>query len=934
MQADFRISGCRWCLVVGTLLLLMACGQNGDPQARMQRAKGYFVQGDYRSSSIELKNILSEEPANRDARLLLARVHLKHYEGELAEKEIRKARELGAGKDDYLVPQARAFYMLKAYDRLLNEINVDELSNDDAKAEALILRGNASRELEQYDEAMQAYTAALKLDGQLTAPLVGMATVELANDNPQAARGYLDRVLASDDGSADAWYTLGLLERSLGQIAEAEAAFARVIRLTRNSNAVRLFLLSHNELITLMLDKGKADAARQLVNDLAEVMGDNPLSHYFNAMVAYQEKDSKAALSAIQKFRSVAPDHLPGRLLEGAIHFALGNYEQADMLLSGVVSKDPDNVSAYKILAATKVELKETGKALDIISAALRSGGMDPFLLALAAKANLQSGNPESTIAFLEDALRENPDSQRLKEELVSAQLNAGKVDDALNTLKASPLLADNEGVINRRELLLVSAYIKNKDFAAAKRLVDEQLQAHPDDVRIYNLAGVVHIQAGDPGKAQQYFEKAITLQGDYKPALLNLARLAYRQKDYGKAEVNLKRLRAGDPDNPAILFALASLGESRGNRASAIEWLEHARRVAPAAIAPRLLLTRFYMEQGKEALAYEVIREAWRISPQRPDILSALAFIQMRMGKKEQALENFSKATELSREPNEITIELARAQLLTQDSQGAKDTLVQLLKRKPGYFTAASMLASIEARSGNSKEAFRIAREQQQKGDNAGKAYSLEGDIHMISGNSQAAVNAYLKSADISPGPDISVKLFAARRKAGLPDPYLILEQWLAKNPDDGRIRSVLADAYFIDGMSTQAIRHYETIIINKPEDGKALNNLALLYGSKEDPRAIEFAEKAHVSMPEEGAVTDTLGWLLVQYGDPKRAAEILHEAIQQAPEIPDIQYHYAVALARLERKEEARRILEEITGSGAQFADLPRARMLLEKL
>src|SRR5262249_45420226 len=111
-------------------------------------------------------------------------------------------------------------------------------------------------------------------------------------------------------------------------------------------------------------------------------------------------------------------------------------------------------------------------------------------------------------------------------------------------------------------------------------------------------------------------------------------------------------------------------------------------------------------------------------------------------------------------------------------------------------------------------------------------------------------------------------------------------------------------------------------------------LNNLAWVYYKTKDRRALETAERASKLEPENGAIADTFGWLLVQEGQVQRGLELLRKAEKQAPSIPDIRYHLAVALAKTGAREEARSTLAALLSSGQKFEEIVEAKQLLQEL
>lgn len=78
--------------------------------------------------------------------------------------------------------------------------------------------------------------------------------------------------------------------------------------------------------------------------------------------------------------------------------------------------------------------------------------------------------------------------------------------------------------------------------------------------------------------------------------------------------------------------------------------------------------------------------------------------------------------------------------------------------------------------------------------------------------------------------------------------------------------------------------------MLLADPKNAIALNNLALAYQQEKDPRALEFAEKAHGITPKSVEILDTLGWILVEQGNTARGLPVLQQAASLAPGLLDI--------------------------------------------
>lgn len=86
--------------------------------------------------------------------------------------------------------------------------------------------------------------------------------------------------------------------------------------------------------------------------------------------------------------------------------------------------------------------------------------------------------------------------------------------------------------------------------------------------------------------------------------------------------------------------------------------------------------------------------------------------------------------------------------------------------------------------------------------------------------------------------------------------------------------------------------------MLARSPLDLDALNNLAWLYQSRGDQRAVALSQRARQLGPGNPSVLDTAGWIQLRLGDPRLGLSLLQQAARLAPANPDIQYHLAAAL------------------------------------
>jgi Tfp pilus assembly protein PilF len=158
-------------------------------------------------------------------------------------------------------------------------------------------------------------------------------------------------------------------------------------------------------------------------------------------------------------------------------------------------------------------------------------------------------------------------------------------------------------------------------------------------------------------------------------------------------------------------------------------------------------------------------------------------------------------------------------------------------------------------------------------------------------------------------------------------------LSDWLAKNPDSLELRALLAETLMRDHDWREAAHQWSLVLAKQPGNAMAANNLAWLYGKLQDPRALDYAEKALLAAPDQPQIKDTYGVLLLASGQRGRAGELLRQAMQAAPDNPEVSFHFAQYLAEGDR-EAARKLLQTLIERNIAFDEADQARQLYQRL
>jgi predicted Zn-dependent protease len=115
--------------------------------------------------------------------------------------------------------------------------------------------------------------------------------------------------------------------------------------------------------------------------------------------MAFYDRDWEQASEHLQKVIGAQPNHVQSQLLLGIVSYARNELQIAEEYLSGVVSAMPGNLQAAKVLAATRLKLREPEGAVEVLEPLANEN--DPQAMALLGSAYMLAGDQERGQAWL-----------------------------------------------------------------------------------------------------------------------------------------------------------------------------------------------------------------------------------------------------------------------------------------------------------------------------------------------------------------------------------------------------------------------------------------------------------------------------------------------------------------------------------------------------
>ncbi len=514
-------------------------------------------------------------------------------------------------------------------------------------------------------------------------------------------------------------------------------------------------------------------------------------------------------------------------------------------------------------------------KVVPMDAAQAETPGLGSYLIGAVADIG---GSPTIALEGYLRALGEDPENMDLRARAFELALMAGDVDNGVRLARSMP--QTEQTTMSR--LALMAAQAHEGKIADARKMAAEVAKVSPELLQFQLFAMYLdYAQGGKPAELVKRLDKQALPQS-----------MAGR-REYHKARLWLK---AGEPQK-------------------ALEALRKAHESEPAAVGSTLLLGQLLARQGQPDAAAAVFEDfraknpavallvpsgAEILSSQPPAFASTLdddlaavlgdfgllIWAQGAIGPARQVL-NLS----LWLNPNDIYTRYYAGMLLEMggDMGAAKEHYALLAARQDipaGVKLSAQIrLAEVRYREGEVEAAWASLRVLAKEHPEIQSLQRSMAQLAFEQGEFKDAITGYSRLLD------------------GLD----------AAAPQEARAELLFARgaAYERHGNVKQATQDLLDALKLMPTNPQVLNYLGYMWvdNNMNIEQAFEMLQKAHLLAPQDGAITDSLGWAYYKQGDYATAMVYLLQATEQEPDSAEIYDHLGDAYAKLGRKEDARR-------------------------
>jgi len=498
-----------------------------------------------------------------------------------------------------------------------------------------------------------------------------------------------------------------------------------------------------------------------------------------------------------------------------------------------------------------------------------------------AAEAALAKGEAGAARKALMSAVAGSPETPALRLALARVLLQQGDFAGAEVELdRASKSGSSDEEVIP----LLARTWLDTGD--PDKVLNDAHLpDTAPPAARatILALRGQAFLAIGNKEEANRAIDAAAQIGGDVTEVRLAQALRALVRGQTDEAEAGADAVLAADPVSFHGIMLKAELRQRQDDKVQALELFDRALALRPRAIAARLDRDRLLLAMERQKEAQANVDAILKAMPTLPDALFLRAQILAKQGKAAEAWTALGPAMSALHTEEPVLILAGALNMVLGNLEQARLNAETVLAKNPESIPAGRILAEIHLRQGAPALALPL----------------LERAETAKPGEPQIAAQLIRAYAALDRPTDAAEVMVRESRAGKGAEALAALAEWLSNSPRDWKTRQVLAEQMFLGRNRKEAIRQYEAVLSQSPDNAVALNNLALLYGP-DQTKSVDLARRAMVLAPNNPAIADTFGWLLVQTGKARDGLWVLGKAQRSdGGRTPNITYHYAAALA-----------------------------------
>lgn len=243
-----------------------------------------------------------------------------------------------------------------------------------------------------------------------------------------------------------------------------------------------------------------------------------------------------------------------------------------------------------------------------------------------------------------------------------------------------------------------LASLVKEGDIEQARQKLEAMIVANPERAFPYFLMGILSTRDNQREEALAWYDKALEINPEMKPALVQKGRLLAMLDDRGAAKEAYQTLLEVDPGNSKARLNIGKLSMAEGDPELAEEEIRSVLAANPQNTQARLMLAQVLMRKGQEAEAISWLKETVRDNPKVAAAHQTLGMLYEKLGEFEDARSAYMLAVEHSERSPGALFRLGNIDFLRREFASAESIFRELLivkkqSKKTLYRLAESLI-------------------------------------------------------------------------------------------------------------------------------------------------------------------------------------------------------------------------------------------------
>ena len=333
-------------------------------------------------------------------------------------------------------------------------------------------------------------------------------------------------------------------------------------------------------------------------------------------------------------------------------------------------------------------------------------------------------------------------------------------------------------------------------------------------------------------------------------------------KKDPARAVLQFRNAVLATPRDPQVYYQLGVASLATGDIRQGVAALRKALELNPKHAGAQLRLAALMTYVDDPAIlkdAQQRLQGLLQDSPQNADALHALALADIKLGEPEDAMQLLERAIAAAPQELMIAVTLARTKVQQKDSKGAEEVLRKACQNSPKSVDAVIILGRFYAAQNRAAEAEQQFRRALAMDPQSAVALSDLATVQNLTGRKQEAEQNFKRLASVS----------------------------------DKMYKPVYAIFLFQEGRRDEAIREFEKLAQEDPEDRLARTRLVAAYRAvNRAPDAEKILDKALKKNAKDLDALLQRGELSLAAGKYEPAEADLNKVLHLKPDAAEVHY------------------------------------------